>query len=107
MMNIITTDNTADTHDKMLGNESELCFGAAAGCFIVGAVGWLVNLVQPDTTLLHGLLVVAGFYGFLGVVSLFKRPAPTEEAVHQTCGNESNESTGLRGCANTELKSAA
>ena len=73
-MNTNTNQNEALIDKKKLNDESKLCFGAAAGCFVLGAFGWLVNLVQPETTLLQGLLVVAVFYGFVGVASLFTRP---------------------------------
>ena len=100
-----TTQHTAPKDKKKLNEESKLCFGAAAGCFVVGAFGWLVNLVQPQTTLLQGLLVVAGFYGFLGVVSLFKRPASTELADHQTPANAAYRTSSVR--TDKRLESAA
>ena len=56
----------------VLNDECKLCFGAAAGCFVIGIIGWLINLALPETTLLHGLLVVAGFYCVLGVANIFK-----------------------------------
>lgn len=104
-MSINTIQDIAVEIKRKFNDESKLCFGAAAGCFVIGAVGWLVNLVQPETTLLHGLLVVAGFYGFLGVVSLFKPSTSTADAMDEMRGTESNHSIGL--CADKQLESAA
>ncbi len=80
----IMNQGTIQTADAMswtaLNDESKLCFGAAAGCFVIGIIGWLINLALPETTLLHGLLVVAGFYCVLGVVNIFKAvAAPSED----------------------------
>jgi hypothetical protein len=60
---------------RPLSDASKLCFGAAAGCFVVGAAGWIVNFLEPGITLLHGLLVVAVFYFALGVSKLFEKQA--------------------------------
>ena len=105
-MNRNSIQNMIVRSKTKLRDESKLSFAAAAGCFAVGAAGWLVNLARPETTLLHGLLVVAGFYCFVGVVHLFK--ASTNEAV-PTCdkgGAESNEAIGRRK-TERRVKSAA
>jgi len=60
---------------RPLNDACKLCFGAAAGCFVVGAAGWIVNFLEPGITLLHGLLVVAVFYFTLGVSKLFEKQA--------------------------------
>ena len=103
-MNSNTIYNMVVQVKKKLNDDTTLCFGAAAGCFVVGALGWLVNWVQPDTTLLHGLLVVAGFYCFLGVVSLLKS-ASTSDAAKEGGGSVSVNSTGAHG--DKTFKSAA
>lgn len=73
--------NTVDKCRKKLNDESKLCLGAAVGCFLVGTVGWLVNLVAPETTTLHGLLVVAVFYSAIGFLSLFKKPTAETQSL--------------------------
>ncbi|MCA9124171.1 MAG: hypothetical protein H6822_02295 [Planctomycetaceae bacterium] len=71
--------DAVDSFGKYINDESKLCFGAAVGCFVIGTTAWLVNLVAPQTTTLHGLLVVAVFYAATGTISLFKRPATKVE----------------------------
>lgn len=89
-MNRNSNQNTNARDKRTLSDESKLSFGAAAGCFVIGAVGWLVNLARPETTLLHGLLVVAGFYCFLGVVNLYKASTNEDAAADGRHVVESN-----------------
>lgn len=63
--------------------ECQLCYGAAAGCFVLGTLGWIANHLSPGVTLLQGLLVVGTFYFCLGVFRTTKAllsgcwPAPS------------------------------
>lgn len=103
-MKINSIQNAAERIEKKLDDESRLCFGAAAGCFLVGSLGWLINLVRPDTTLLDGLLVIAAFYCFLGFVQLVKPTASTVDAANDGDGIAVG-STGVP--ADKTVKSAA
>jgi len=64
--------NSVITKTKRLNIESKLCFNAALACFVLGAAGWIINYFAPDTTRLHGLLVVAVFYSMLGAINLLR-----------------------------------
>jgi len=68
---------------RPLNDASKLCFGAAAGCLVVGAVGWIVNSLEPGTTMLHGLFTVAVFYFALGVIKLFAKQADDSQKIIQ------------------------
>jgi len=73
------------SYAKSLNDASKLCFGAAAGCFIVGMFGWTVNFFAAETTMLHGLLVVAAFYFGLGVIKLFEKRAGYPHGIDPAC----------------------
>ncbi len=73
--------HTVDLYRKQFNDESKLCFGAAVGCLVVGALGWLINYAAPETTTLHGLLVVGVFYSARGTLSLLKRPTKETESL--------------------------
>lgn len=106
-MNLNSIQNAIIRCVKKLNDESKLCFGAAAGCFVVGAGGWLVNLALPESTLLHGLLVVAAFYSVVGGVKLFQKSATDAQPMDNRIGAGSNASTSPKKPAAKQLKSAA
>ena len=92
---------------KNLSDETKLCFGAAIGCFVVGALGWLVNFVRPEATLLHGLLVVAGFYFSLGSVKFLKSSASEAGPMNDVRDIESNRSIGTASIGPDHMNSTA
>ncbi len=55
-----------------LSAESQMCFGAAAGCFVLGVIGYTINALTTLETTLSAFLVISAFYLMLGVISLFK-----------------------------------
>ena len=55
-----------------LSAESQMCFGAAAGCLVLGLVGYAVNALTTSETTLSAFLVISAFYLMLGIISLFK-----------------------------------
>jgi len=80
-----TIGKAVAAYAKRLNDASKLCFGAAAGCFIVGMFGWIVNFFAAETTMLHGLLVVAAFYFALGVIKLFEKRAGYSHGIDLAC----------------------
>ena len=80
-----TTGKAVAAYAKRLNDVSKLCFGAAVGCFIVGMLGWIVNFFAAESTMLHGLLVVATFYFALGVIKLFEKRAGYPNSIAPTC----------------------
>ena len=73
------------TFIKTLNDASTLCFGAAVACFLVGAIGWIVNWFVAGATTLHGFLVVAVFYFMLGVIKLFEKEAASSPGLDKNC----------------------
>ena len=61
-----------------VSGDSKTCFAAGLVCFVVGGIGWCVNVVAAGTTNLHGLLVVAGFYVGMGLINLVKTSEGTD-----------------------------
>ena len=61
-----------------INSDARICFAAAAGCLIVGAMGRLFNFVFAAETSLEALLVVGAFYMLLGATSLSRRGAKVE-----------------------------
>jgi cobalamin synthase len=55
-----------------LSAETQMCFGAAAGCLVLGLIGYAVNSLTASETTLSAFLVISAFYLMLGVISLFK-----------------------------------
>jgi hypothetical protein len=55
-----------------LSSECQLCFGTAAGCFVIGAIGYAVNALTVMETTLTAFLVMSGIYLLFGVISWFK-----------------------------------
>lgn len=53
-------------------SETGLCFAAAAGCFVLGVIGYAINALSATETTLSAFLVISAFYAMLGVISLFK-----------------------------------
>jgi hypothetical protein len=57
---------------SQLSESARLCLVTAAGCSAVGLLGLLVNAIWPHTTQVHGLLIVAAFYGLLGFIDVVR-----------------------------------
>jgi hypothetical protein len=55
-----------------LSAETKLCFGAAGGCLVIGALGSAINVLTAKETTLSAFLVISAFYLLLGVISLIK-----------------------------------
>lgn len=106
-MNLNSIQNAIIRNGKKLNAESKLCFGAAAGCFVIGAGGWLINLARPGSTKLHGLLVVAAFYAVVGGVKLFHKSATDAQPMENPIGAGSHTSTAPAEATTRHLKSAA
>jgi hypothetical protein len=67
-----------------VGDETRMCFAAAGGCLLAGAMGSLVNVLAEIHTPLPALAVVGGFYGVMGLARWWKwsRMKPDDIADH-------------------------
>ncbi|MBI1310339.1 hypothetical protein GC176_03450 [bacterium] len=57
--------------EQALG-EQLLCFAAAAGCTVVGGIGWLINELTSIATSLEALLIIGDFYLLNGVIAWWR-----------------------------------
>lgn len=56
--------------------ESQLCLSIAAGCLIIGAIGYAVNCFQPDSTHLSACLPIGICYLLWGLCVWWRTPHP-------------------------------
>lgn len=67
---------TTITGWSALSTESQLCFGAAGGCLVLGLIGYGMNALTSTETPLNAFFVISVFYAMLGAISLFKSKPP-------------------------------
>lgn len=59
---------------RPLPTESQLCLSIAAGCLLIGAVGYMVNWLQPDSTHLSACLPIGMCYLLWGLCVWWRAP---------------------------------
>lgn len=87
-----------------LSAETKLCFGAAGGCAIIGAVGYAINVLTTMETTLSAFLVISAFYFMIGVISFFKS---SPEYVYVQSTVVSSKASHLRNEKDELIESAA
>lgn len=63
-----TTNQTRETVG-WLDDEAKLSYSVAAGSFGLGGLGWCINQIVPEATMLDSLFAVGCLYSLIGVNS--------------------------------------
>lgn len=73
------SSQTSTNGRRRIGTAPLVSFATATACLIVGLSGYITNRTTQSDSPLDALLIVAGFYTLLGVVSWLRAARPGDE----------------------------
>jgi hypothetical protein len=56
-----------------LAPDVRVCLAVAAGCLLLGSIGWLAHLVLPAAAKLTAIAWIGGFYLALGLMGMVRQ----------------------------------